>query len=93
MQEVFSRSIDFQSGLTGCQVISNTSANTGAFQGFVVNSDAVVAQVLNSEGTNITSALGLTSVTLKQGMLITAAKGSHFSSITLTSGSIVAYLK
>jgi hypothetical protein len=93
MQEVFSRSIDFQSGLTGCQVISNTSANTGAFQGFVINADAVVAQVLNSEGTNITSALGLTSVTLKQGMLITAAKGSHFSSITLTSGSIVAYLK
>jgi len=43
MQEVFSRSLDFQSGLTGCQVISNTSANTGAFQGFVVNSDAVVA--------------------------------------------------
>lgn len=93
MQEVFSRTIDFQSGLTGCLVISNTSANTGAFQGFVVNSDAVVAQVLDPAGTNITSALGLSSVTLKQGMLITAAKGSHFSSITLTSGSIVAYLK
>ena len=93
MIEVFSRTIDFQSGLTGCQVISNTSANTGGFQGFVINADAVVAQVLNSAGTDITSALGLTSVTLKQGLLITAAKGSHFSSITLTSGSIVAYLK
>jgi hypothetical protein len=93
MIEVFSRTIDFQSGLTGCQVISNTSANTGAFQGFVVNSDAVVAQVLNSTGTNITAALGLSGVTLKQGMLITAAKGAHFSSITLTSGSVVAYLK
>jgi len=93
MQEVFSRTIDFQSGLTGCLVISNTAANTGAFQGFVVNADAVVAQVLNPAGVDITSALGLTSVTLKQGMLITAAKGSHFSSITLTSGSIVAYLK
>lgn len=92
MQEVFSRTIDFQSGLTGCLVISNTSANTGAFQGFVVNSDAVVAQVLDPAGTNITSALGLTSVTLKQGMLITAAKGAYFSSITLTSGSVVAYL-
>jgi len=92
MQEVFSRTIDFQSGLTGCQVISNTSANTGAFQGFVVNADAVVAQVLNPAGTDITSALGLTSVTLKQGMLITAAKGSFFSSITLTSGSVIAYL-
>lgn len=92
MQEVFSRTIDFQSGLTGCLVISNTAANTGAFQGFVVNADAVVAQVLNPAGTDITSALGLSSVTLKQGMLITAAKGSYFSSITLTSGSIIAYL-
>jgi hypothetical protein len=92
MQEVFSRTLDFQGGLTGCQVISNTSANTGAFQGFVVNADAVVAQVLNESGTNITSALGLTSVTLKQGMLITAAKGAYFSSITLTSGSVIAYL-
>jgi hypothetical protein len=93
MQEVFSRSLDFQSGLTGCVVISNTSANTGAFQAFVVNADAVVAQILNPAGTDITSALGLSGVTIKQGMLISAAKGSHFSSITLTSGSIVAYLK
>jgi hypothetical protein len=92
MQEAFSRTIDFQSGLTGCLVISNTSANTGGFQGFVVNADAVVAQVLNPAGVDITSALGLTSVTLKQGMLIAAAKGSYFSSITLTSGSIIAYL-
>jgi hypothetical protein len=93
MQEIFSRTLDFQSGLTGCRVISNTSANTGGFQGFVVNSDAVVAQVLNSAGSDITSALGLTGVTIKQGMLITAAEGAFFSSITLTSGSVVAYLK
>jgi hypothetical protein len=93
MQDIFSRAIDFQSGLTGCKVLSGTSANTGGFQGFVVNSDAVVAAVLNPAGTDITSALGLTGVTLKQGMLITAATGTFFSSITLTSGSVVAYLK
>lgn len=93
MQEVFSRTIDFQSGLTGCQVISNTSANLGGFQGFVVNSDAVVTQVLNRAGADVTSAMGLTGVTIKQGMLITAAKGDHFSSITLASGSVIAYLK
>ena len=93
MQEVFSRTIDFQSGLTGCRVISNTSANTGAFQGFVVNEDAVVTQVINSAGTDVTSAMGLNSVTINQGMLITAPKGDYFSSITLTSGSVVAYLK
>jgi hypothetical protein len=92
MQEIFSRTLDFQGGLTGCRVISNTSANTGAFQGFVVNTDCVVTQVLDKDGTNLTSSLGLTGVTIKQGMLITAAKGSYFSSITLASGSIVAYL-
>jgi hypothetical protein len=91
MQEIFSRSLDFQGGLTGCKVISNTSANTGGFQGFVVNTDAVVAQVLDRSGTNITSDLGLSGVTIKQGMLITSAAGSYFSSITLTSGSVIAY--
>jgi hypothetical protein len=92
-QEVFSRSIDFQGGLTGCRVISNTSANTGAFQAFIVNADAVVTQVLNQAGTDITSALGLTSVTLKTGMFISMPAGSYFSSITLASGSIIAYLR
>lgn len=93
MQEVFSRTIDFQSGLTGCRVISDTSANTGGFQGFVINSDAVVTQVLNRSGSDVTSTMGLTGVTLKQGMLITAPKGDYFSSITLASGSVIAYLK
>jgi hypothetical protein len=92
MDIVESRSIDYTGGLTGCVVISNTSANIGAFQSFVVNSDAVVAQVLNPAGTDITSALGLSGVIIKQGMLIAAPKGAYFSSITLTSGSIVAYL-
>lgn len=93
MFEVFSRVFDFQSGLTGCQVISNTSANLGGFQAFVVNADAVVAQVLDNKGTDITSSLGLTGVTIKQGMLISMPKGAWFSSITLTSGSVIAYLK
>jgi len=93
MQEVFSRTIDFQSGLTGCRVISNTSANTGAFQGFVVNSDAVVTQVLNSANVDVTASIGLTGVTIRQGMLITAPKGDYFSSITLASGSVIAYLR
>ena len=92
MQEIFSRSLDYQGGLTGCQVISNTSANLGGFQAFVVNADAVVTQVLNQSGTDVTSAMGLTGVTLKTGMLISMPKGAHFSSITLASGNIIAYL-
>lgn len=89
--EVFSRSLDFQGGLTGCRVISNTTANVDNIQAFVVNADAVVTQVLNPAGVDVTSAMGLTGVTLKTGMLISAPYGSYFSSITLASGSVVAY--
>jgi hypothetical protein len=49
----------FSSGYTGCKVISNTSANTGEFRGFVVNDDAVVSAILDSSSTSILSALGL----------------------------------
>jgi len=93
MQEVFSRSIDFQGGLTGCRVISNTSATTGAFQAFIINADAVITQVLNQSGVDVTSAMGLTGVTLKTGMFISMPAGAYFSSITLASGSIIAYFK
>jgi hypothetical protein len=81
----------FSSGYTGCKVISNTSANTGEFRGFVVNSDAVVSAILDSSSTSILSALGLSGVTLAQGTFISVADGDYISSITLTSGSIVAY--
>ena len=81
----------FSSGYTGCKVISNTSANTGEFRGFVVNDDAVVSAILDSSSTSILSALGLSGVTLAQGTFISVADGDYISSITLTSGSIVAY--
>jgi hypothetical protein len=81
----------FSSGYTGCKVISNTSANTGEFRGFVVNDDAVVSAILDSSSTSILAALGLSGVTLAQGTFISVADGDYISSITLTSGSIVAY--
>lgn len=88
-----SNSNSFSAGFTGCKVISNTSANTGTFQGFVVNSDCVVSAILNSSGASILSAIGLSGVTLKQGMFISVPNGDFISSITLTSGSIIAYNK
>jgi hypothetical protein len=81
----------FSSGYTGCKVISNTSANTGEFRGFVVNDDAVVSAILDSSSTSILVALGLSGVTLKSGAFISVPDGDYISSITLTSGSIVAY--
>ena len=81
----------FSGGYTGCKVVSNTSANTGAFRGFVVNDDAVVSAILDKDGVSILAALGLSGVTLRSGIFIAVADGDYISSITLTSGSIVAY--
>ena len=86
-----STSTEFMSGFTGCKVISNTSANTGRFCGFIVNADAVVSACLDESAASLMSSIGLTGVTLKQGTFISVPNGKHISSITLTSGSIVAY--
>jgi hypothetical protein len=86
-----STSLEFMSGFTGCKVISNTSANTGRFQGFVVNADAVVSAILDENSVSLMTSIGLSGVTLKQGTFISVQEGKFISSITLTSGSIVAY--
>jgi hypothetical protein len=86
-----SNSNEFMAGFTGCKVISNTSANTGRFRGFVVNSDAVVSAILDQSAASLMTQLGLTGVTLKQGIFITLPEEQIITSITLTSGSIVLY--
>ena len=86
-----STALEFMSGFTGCKVISNTSANTGRFQGFVVNADAVVSAILDENAASLMSDIGLSGVTLKQGTFISVSEGKFITSITLTSGSIVAY--
>lgn len=86
-----SNSNEFMAGFTGCKVISNTSANTGRFRGFIVNSDAVVSAILDQNAASLMTQLGLSGVTLKQGIFITLPEEQIISSITLTSGSIVAY--
>jgi hypothetical protein len=86
-----STALEFMSGYTGCKVISNTSANTGRFQGFVINADAVVSACLDEAGASLMTSIGLTGVTLKQGTFISVSEDKFISSITLTSGSIVAY--
>lgn len=86
-----STSTEFMGGFTGCVVISNTSANTGRFRGFVVNADAVVSACLDESAASLMTSIGLTGVTLKQGTFISVPNGKFISSITLASGSIVAY--
>lgn len=92
MQEVFARSLDNIAGLTGSFFVGDTSAHTGSWRAFVVNADAVVSAILDKDGNDIKSALGLGSnPTLAAGSLMTIPKGDYISSITLTSGSIILY--
>jgi len=90
-EEILSRSIDFQGGLTGCRMIAGTIAVTGAFQAFIVNADCEVDQVIDNKGIDITADLGVVGQTIRQGMLISAAKDHYFTSIRLVSGSVIAY--
>ena len=86
-----SSSNEFMAGFTGCKVVSNTSANTGSFRGFIVNSDAVVSAILDKSGASLLSSLGLSGVTLKQTMFIPVSEDNYISSITLASGSVIMY--
>ena len=86
-----SSATEFMSGFTGSKVVSNTSANTGNWQGFVVNADAVVSAILDENGSSLLSDLGLSGVTLYSGIFISVPNGKYISSITLTSGSVVMY--
>ena len=91
MRIIESRSIDNQAGLLGSKLITGTSVIEGAFQSFIVAEDTVVTKVYNSIGIDVTGRLGLTSITLKAGAFISMPKNDYFSSIKLTSGSVVAY--
>lgn len=86
-----SSSNSFSAGFTGSRVISNTSANTGTFRGFVVNFDCVVTACLDKDGNTLMATLGLSGVILNQGAFISVADGDFITSITLSSGSIIAY--
>ena len=81
----------FSAGYTGCVVLANTTAKTGRFRGFIVNSDCVVSACLDQNSASLMTSLGLTSTTIRQGGFICVPDGSYISSITLTSGTIILY--
>lgn len=81
----------FSAGYTGCKVLGGTSANTGEYRAFVVNDDAVVSAILDETNTSLMTPLGLSGVTLKSGAFISVPDGKFIKSITLASGSIIAY--
>jgi len=86
-----SNSTEFMAGFTGSKVLSGTSANTGRFQAFIVNDDAVVSACLDGDNNSLMTTLGLSGVTLRSGAFISVAEGVVIKSITLSSGSVIAY--
>lgn len=82
----------------GCDYIGDTDARTSKqYTSFIAQEDTVVATLTGgtenstANGTNYLTNIGLSSKTLKQGALIVAPIGEVFKSLTLTSGSIIAY--
>jgi hypothetical protein len=84
-------SVTAEAGMNGSKVISGTSPVTGSFQYFVVNASAVVTAILDQSGNSLMTSLSLSGITLAPTMKISVPKGTTISSITLSSGSVIAY--
>lgn len=85
-------SMDRLASWNGCKYQDGTSVSSGDIAyAFIPNEDTVVATLTGDNGTNYLTTIGLSGKTLKQGTLIIAPLGVKFSTITLTSGSIVKY--
>lgn len=82
----------------GCEYVGDTDARTSKiYYAFIAQEDTVVATLTGGlssttdNSTNYLTSIGLSGKTLKQGALIVAPEGEVFKSLTLTSGSIIAY--
>jgi hypothetical protein len=85
-------------GKNGCLIITDTNAHTGRFYSIVVASDTVINAILQQPVDSSSAAAAKTdaaSASVGAGLLITPGIGSGkeyvFTSITLTSGSVIAY--
>lgn len=85
-------------GIFGCEYLGAGPAHTEKrIYAFIAQEDTVLTALTGGDisiGENTTDYLtdiGLSGVTLKQGALITAPKGEGFKSITILSGSVIAY--
>lgn len=78
-------------GAGGCWLVADTTATSKQFYNAVVVSDCVINTITDSDG-NTKTAYNFGTSTLAAGTLITC-KAAYFNSITLTSGSIMLYLR
>lgn len=92
MQNIESKTLDYIAGMSSSRGITGTTAVTGAFQGFIVNQPAVIAQVLDQNGNDITNFLGCGGgFEWDSPAYFSIGKSGYISSIRLTSGAVIAY--
>ena len=79
-------------GGQSCLLVDSGAAATGRrFYAFVVNEDCVLTTLLTAGNQNLLTTYNLSGKTLKAGTFIPMFKGDPISTITLTSGSVIAY--
>lgn len=77
-------------GTLGGFLIATTSLTTRQFNCVVANEDAIIASITyTGSATNVIASHGLSGTTLKAGMVLFCPVDKTFSTITLTSGSVV----
>ena len=92
MENIESKTLDYIAGMGSSRGITGTTAVTGSFQGFIVNKTAVIAEVLDQNGNDITAFLGCGGGTSwDPPAYFSVGKGGYISSIRLTSGAVIAY--
>ena len=80
----------FVTGGSGCRMVTSSSgAVVENFYAFTVNEDAVVSAILDKNGNDAMDTYKLSGVTLKSGQLLYANTNQYFTSITLSSGSVI----
>jgi hypothetical protein len=82
----------------GCEYIDSTSAQTSKnYYAIIPQEDTVFTAITGGSAStddntiNYSTSIGLSGKTLKQGALITAPEGEVFKSLTISSGSYIAY--
>lgn len=90
-------SIDKIAGANGCLFIDDTSNHTDGFCVILPNEDTVFSALAGTDedGTavNYLTTIALSGATVTKGIPITIPNGHTITSLTLTSGSVMAYLK
>jgi hypothetical protein len=86
-----STSQEIIAGTGGFQILNGASATaTGQFNSVVVVADSVFS-AFAINGTSVMTTKGLTGVTMKAGSFLPAGADNKITTITLTSGTVIAY--